>query len=407
MSELNKLHTASFKGINFLEVEDEKETGGIKFVKHEYPLSNRRSIEALGLLLPDFTVKCMFRGENYRNDRDRFRQAITDGKSGVFTSQFKGKQNVKALTYTLDESTDSIGSCTFTVEFSVESQSGAISPREVAKTQRIIDEQKEVIKEQAESDFLDGYEIPKNPLQIDGMLAKLNAFSAEISALAQVFTPILDDIFALESALNNFQSSISELISAPLKLASSITGLIEQTKNILDIPLEQLSQLESMLGFGDDSAESKGATESKGDIKSKDEVINQNNGVTNALIQTQALNLSYQAITQVDFISIEEIQVEQDKLDLGLEGIETDIGVTVTTAIHKELITQRTNTVELINQDKQDLYNTIIVNTPLMGLSRLIYTYTGNLDTLAAVRRINGITGGIVKGEVKLLVKAV
>jgi len=404
MSELNKLYTASFKGISFLEIEDEKEAGGIKYVKHEYPLSNRRSIESLGLQLPDFTVKCMFRGENYRNDRDRFRQAITDGESGILTSQFKGKQNVKALSYELEESTDSIGSCTFTVKLSVESQSGAIAPREVAKTQRIVEDQKEVITTQIESDFVEGYEVPDNPVELDSMLDKMNSFSSEISAAAQVFTPALDNIFALESALNNFQSSLSSLISAPLELASAVTGLIEKTRNILDLPLDQLGQLESMLGFGSD------------DHESKNDTINQNRAASNALIQTQALSLSYESIMRVDFDSADETQEKQDKLDIALSGLEKgigaydfDAGVTliITTSTHKELITQRTNTVELINQDKGDLLNTIIVNTTLMSLSRLVYTYTGSLDTITAVRRINGIVGGIVEGEVKLLVRSV
>lgn len=246
---LENLFEASFKGITFLEIEDETETGGIKHIVHEYPLSDRRNVEFLGVQLPEFSIICQFHGDNLRNNRDRFRQAITDGVSGILVTQFKGKQNVKAVSYTLLESTSTIGVATFTVQFVAESQNTTIAPESIGATSLAVEEQELNLVDQAIADFSEAIASPSTSTEYQAMTDTVNDFLDVVDTITSNVDSVTSAVNDVNNQIASIQSTITDLIKSPLNLAGEISATISMLETLTDNPSTQLDQLSNFLDF--------------------------------------------------------------------------------------------------------------------------------------------------------------
>lgn len=84
MALLDILYVATFRGIQFL-IKDGSTTGGRKNVTHEYPNSDKRYVEDLGLFQKVFTINGTVTGlgVDYTFKRDALIQALEQPNRGI------------------------------------------------------------------------------------------------------------------------------------------------------------------------------------------------------------------------------------------------------------------------------------------------------------------------------------
>jgi hypothetical protein len=415
----DKLFQASFKGISFIEIEDETEKGGIKNAVHEYPFSNRRSVENLGINLPIFNIKCQFHGENWQQKRDSFRTALTDGKSGILVSQFKGKFQAKATDYEIIEDTRALGKVIFKVTFVTESQAGVIEPSASGDTVLGVESASEDVKISAEETFADSLLDPINSAGVDTLIDQLNGLSDEIFQIARRFTDDIQLLQDMSNAIQKFDDSLSSLIKVPLSLASEITGLISQLDNLVEDNGNKLAQLNNLITYGDLELDLQDISGGIFQASLTSPKVEKNNDTAiNILVRSYAVSLSYNALATVPFSNTEEADLATQSLDASLLSLEDSIGIKIeipTTGeisnpgfrpeTYNTLVNQRNSAISILDDVSSDLLEVIEVSTGAIGIRKLVYLYTGGDATVADVIKLNSLSTPIVEGTVKLLVR--
>ena len=113
---LENYQQASFRGIPFLIGSLDTE-GGRKDITHEYPNSDRRLNEDLGLLNKTFTIRGLVKTLDDFTSRDRLIEALEWGGAGELVHPTFGAITVAAKPYTVSENTTEIGIARFSMVF--------------------------------------------------------------------------------------------------------------------------------------------------------------------------------------------------------------------------------------------------------------------------------------------------
>ena len=138
-----QLQPASYKGFRFL-VPDTRTQGGQKTASHEFPGSNRRSVQDLGQLPDTFVVVAIVHGDNYIADVARLKQILSEGGFGDFVHPSQGTFRVKSTGYTLSESDADKGRARFEINFATASPD--IQPVATRSNQGGVARQAETVK---------------------------------------------------------------------------------------------------------------------------------------------------------------------------------------------------------------------------------------------------------------------
>ena len=110
MSTQDLLQKASFRGAEFF-VDSASTTGGRKTVTHEFPNTDRRYIQDMGLKQRSFTVEAIITGSGaeYFSKRDALLNALETEGPGILVHPFYGQVSVVNDPYRLEEEISSIG----------------------------------------------------------------------------------------------------------------------------------------------------------------------------------------------------------------------------------------------------------------------------------------------------------
>lgn len=118
MSILDKLYPGSFRGIPFL-IKSSSIKGGRKTVTHEFPNSDRRYVEDLGLMNETINLQCNIRSDYYFSNRDAIKDALEQQGYGTLIHPFYGIRNVAVTSYSIGEDTSSLGDVSLSLELAV------------------------------------------------------------------------------------------------------------------------------------------------------------------------------------------------------------------------------------------------------------------------------------------------
>lgn len=116
--DLDTLLPASFRGIELLCSESKIDTGR-KTVTHEFPNSDRRFVEDLGLKNETITLKVIIPSEDYYVQRDLLKLALEQDGTGLLIHPWYGPRTVAVTQVSIMESTSEFGKCVFDITFEV------------------------------------------------------------------------------------------------------------------------------------------------------------------------------------------------------------------------------------------------------------------------------------------------
>lgn len=115
---VDDLYPASFRGAPFL-VESASTRGGRKTVVHEFPNSDRRFIEDLGLFNEDITIEATVPTADYFSVKNGLKLALDMPGYGTLIHPFYGIRNVAVIDYTIQENIRELGYVKFNIHFMV------------------------------------------------------------------------------------------------------------------------------------------------------------------------------------------------------------------------------------------------------------------------------------------------
>ena len=115
MAILDSLFPASYRGVPFL-IESSSVKGGRKQVVHEFPNSDKRYVEDLGLENETISIQATVPTSDYFTIRDSLKRAFEQKGYGTLIHPFYGIRQVAVMSYDISESTSSLGYVTISIE---------------------------------------------------------------------------------------------------------------------------------------------------------------------------------------------------------------------------------------------------------------------------------------------------
>ena len=237
MSLLDNLYPASFRGISFL-IEDSSVSGGRKTVTHEFPNSDRRYVEDLGLSNEIINITACVPTADYFSRRDAIKAALDQEGYGTLVHPFYGLRNVAVIGYTINESPSDLGDVKIAINFSVAQE--LLFPSGIS-SDSFISGQVTALFDTMKTGFFKSYEwVAKYAHNATSILSGLNDVTSIVSSVADTFTTRseFDDETASVyrskyTTYNNDKASyITTKVTDEVNLYDETRGLVEALDDV-------------------------------------------------------------------------------------------------------------------------------------------------------------------------------
>lgn len=401
-----KIHQASFKGAFFYWRRLSTELGK-KSVSHNYPGTARRFVEDMGALPKTFTIEALVSGspstDEYWANKQALENALSSDGPGYLIHPTYGRVLVTAKPATCTENQQSIGEAVYSLTF--EKADEVSRPVGTASTQTQI----ATLATQATSEIAevaeDSWTVPDSPSVYSMVTSKIQGLSSQMSSVINSVSSVKSDAYAVYDSIANMEETAAQLVAEPAGLFGIISTIYSQITEMDDTVEDQLTRLTSF--FGESSDSGPGQSDSSGDkisaISYETEEAETNRVVMNETSNLSALVNAYNAISQIDFDST-------DQLDEFVEAVENQFTVIsgcslMQTALRDTIINLRTAAHQVIEEKR--LSTSAIITSEFKSeipLSVALYMYAGDLDDIDYIVGLNSdqdIT--FAKGEVSLL----
>lgn len=383
MSTIDELHPASFKGVPFL-VDSSTVVGGIKNVKHSFPNSNKQSIESLGLNPDSFdvsaTIAADVEGNLYFERRNKLLLALKDGTSGILVHPFYGQiNNIKATSFSIEESMSSIGKCSINIVFELDDTTGL--PNVDANTLPIISNQAGIILETIAKDISSNFSVSnKYPSNFTNAIDVVNSIIETFNKNTSFLSVSADKINTFSSEVSYLAENIASLVSNPVQLADGITGLFDTVNGLYATVDSTFEVLTKFFTFGEDITRADNTTVSRVER-------NRNNDLLDGMMQAESLVLAYDNAVQMSFLTIDQVSTVENILEKQYQQVFSNKHLSSSAL---GLITDYRSLVqEFFNKEKLNTRRIIGIRTNIIPSAVLAYQYYGSTELASNLAGLN------------------
>ena len=398
MSLLDELHPGSYKGVSFL-IASSSIAGGRKDVQHNYPNSNKQTIEDLGLKPRVFTVAAIINADrennNYIQRRDRFLSILEQGGPGTLVHPLYGQiDNVVARNFTLIEDLTELGDGKINITFTVSDDLGV--PVKSQNTLSVIENSFNGTIDAINSDVANNFSVNTfNLNSFSDAVGTLNDMVTEFNTNTNFLQATADQIDTFSRELTEFQTNITSLVRGPQALADSITTLFNVVGNMYPTFEATADVLAGFFDFDDNKTPRTENTASRIER-------NRNDNIMKAAMQNVSLSHAYFTTSQIDFETVTDIESRADDLEIQFQKAIAADGLQPETK--DTMKTLRDDVQQFFDDQKLTARQLINVNTSLTSTRLLSHQYYGNSDEgerIADINNTDDVT--FIEGNVQIL----
>jgi len=396
MSILNQLQEAQYKGAPFLILSARTE-GGRKTAIHEFPNSDNREIEDLGLNRKSFSITGIIPDNNYFERRDALISKLESEGPGILVHPWLGQIEVQLITYILNENTTDLGRAVFTMEF--KAKDDPVEPTTSGDNLQLALDSSAKILQQLTDNIAGRFNVTRsfalNFTTAEGnILDSLTAFEDNISV--NIADPLQINEFT--DFLNIFREDTRELILDPISLGARYFELFTLNSTFAATPERQIQVSDKLFQFGDDAGQIPITT-----VQRRERALNQDLIIVS--MKTNALRDAYIQSQVIDYVSDIQLDQREDDLEDKFQELSTlaeenpELLPDETFAEVQEL---RNLTREFFDKERVQVFRIVDFNTvPTSAtiISHQLYGTTENAEGLVALNESNDPTflGGDIK----------
>ena len=386
-----KLPFFSFNGVE-VNYQDSNVKGGRKTVTHEYPNANNRYVEDLGLLEKKFTITA-FTDDNVSDSlRDQFIAELDKAGIGTLIHPRYGEQRVVVIGYNIVDNIRQLGISQFTIEF--EKSSLNKLPELIKGNKGFLSNLKDTVLGSSKEVFDNAWKTVSNNR------AKFNSANQTLRLAAREIKRVSQTIQGSASTFSDFTTSINEIIDSSVSLVLSPTVLstnIRTAFNNLSVAYSSSQDLFDvclqLFGFDQKDQDVIGDSIQSQDIRNNQNQINNN-------INANALALAYNAAVNIDFATLDDLNLTISQLEDGFDSLPT-----LNRGVYSDIQAIRVEANRIFSNLSISLPNIIdytILNP--VSLNVLVYSLYGSLDLKNQIRDLNQfIDTSQVSGTIKIL----
>lgn len=379
MALLDELTSASYKGVGFL-ISKSSTTGGRKDQLHEFPNSDKQTIEDLGLLPRVFNIVGIISGTDYIQKRDALLAALESDTPGVMVHPFYGSiENIKARSFTIVEDLTDLGRAEITMIFTVSDSIG--NPEESENTLALLDSDNDSLQASVGDSIADTWEVDTGfSGNFSAAQGKLEDLKDGYNTATDLIVKSTDKINEYNALITDFGNDINELILEPRALADSIVNLGQNISGLYSTAEQQIEAWKDLFSFGDIDLP---ITETTAGLTQR----NANNKIINDGIQAQALSYAYLAMSQITYSTTDEL--DETFLIMENQFDKVVASETLDQTVRENLDSMRENTNTFFNQVRSTLNQIITISTPEIPARALAFQYYGESDLGESLASLN------------------
>lgn len=373
--------------------------GGRKVSVKQYPNKDTQSVEDLGLMPRKYSLDIIVSrklepAQDYFTYRDSLIAALEKKGGGVLIHPLYGRiENVVAVTYSLNESFDSFGYTTISVNFEINRNTGIPKISNNALTQ--VAAANDILQSAVNNNIAEAFKVTTS---------FTGNFTAAVDKVNSVIESVQDSISFVGDAadtINSFTNQIGEvienvnsLVTKPRELANAITELFESANGLYAATGATFETMIGFFDFGDNDIEIKPTT--AGRIERK-----KNNDTLNAAIAASSLGYAYLAASSITFETTRQIDDVAARLDEQYQKVITSDADQAT----KNAVTDmRVKVLDVLDDVRVNTSKIISIETVNTSARLLGFTYYGDDSNGAAIAALNNISDvSFVSGEVEVL----
>lgn len=337
MSTTDQLYRGDFKGVSFF-IRSGQTTGGPKVAVHEVVNSSKRDVENTGTFKNTYNVECFVAGNDFLDNKNNLIRVINEPGTGILNHPYFGKKNCTCTSFTTDESNNNIGIVDFSLTFLEESDD--VSPQPDFSNVAIIAITSESLFDQLITDMSEFVKTNFSE-SFQDLVSISNDVSNVFTDAIKFISDITQEVLLFSSDLTKFADEIVELSSNPFDLAVRTSGLFTSFSEIFSSPSESLKAFVSLFPFSHNGLVINpyetsipelnliGSQNIINDVQSSFKIpgsdlnrVTQNKSeriinetVFTRLVRTAALAKAYQAMSEIEFNNVDELEGVHSQLE--------------------------------------------------------------------------------------------
>ena len=401
-------YSARFRDAVFYFSGSASTTGGRKTITREFPGTDRRYVEDLGLLNKTFKIAAIVTTEQ---EKDKLIAALETPGIGQLSHPTFGLIDVTAQPYTVVDNIQNLGYCSFDLTFEVSQEN--IYPEVNANNISFLQSKISFLDSSILANFANKIGISPETLQtaINTATNILNTFQKATALVDQV----RNEVIAVKE-------TVVALVQAPAAFIGAIKSTIKSVTTFFNDPLAAFDVLKGMFSFTS-KKKSKPVTKKAIEQQRVEETITQ-------AVNTLVLSAIYDTLTQIDFennVQLEDIknQVEElyeniidnptdflidipeeeyDEIEEEREITENESEELQSTSVLENLQEVRQQSVDILSEKENTVARVIEVTVYNTTLDEFVFSYYGNLDYLDKIESMNDIEDrSNISGTLKVL----
>lgn len=393
MALLDQLKASSFRGVGFL-VDQSSIVGGRKTVTHEFVNSDRRKVQDLGLLNKTISFTAIIKGFDYIARRQQLIDALESPGSGQLILPFDKNLTVAAAPYTLNEIFTEVGQAVFQLTFEV-TQKG-ILPIESTGETSTISQAVDGAQTRAETTLGEEMEFSTGNNLLESV-AQVQRFLDEVRNLGTKFVANIDFISEAASIVETIEDNITQIVQTPTELAAEVLKLFNSLENAASSDfLNAIRIFQTFYDFDSDRIVL--------DVDTPELVQRERNlNLFDEYVRTLALLANYRNVTQVDFLTENEIEDQSEALD------EQFISVTQNTVLNDndqfEINDVRNQVNQFLTEQSKAAFKIGTATFKRKPATLIAFDLYGSTENTMAIIDLNNLKDvSFVDGELKILV---
>lgn len=222
----------SFRNVPFLIYREQRQTGGRRIVKREYPLRDKGGVIDLGRKLHEFSFTACLLGKDVENQKGNLIEALDAAGAGELSHPEFGTLQVLVETWECKHSADDLNYYEFTITVYPAAEDNAPEPS--ADTAAAVSAKKDSLFGSLGDTLSDAWQTVQEAT--DGAAAVADAISGVFEDISGVIenAGVMGSVNGLLSAITKVKGTATAMVNAPALLAANLLGAFSGLSDVTD-----------------------------------------------------------------------------------------------------------------------------------------------------------------------------
>lgn len=395
MSVLNisRLNIASCNGVEFA-YQNSNIKGGRKTITHEFPNSNIRVVEDLGVSLPSYKITAVIDINNINDKNKLINELVKRGPIQLVHPVF-GSKKVTLKEFNSRDSIQQLGALFIDMEFE-ESEEPAFGVESLQQLGSLVDQ----LQSAQQFVGLALFKIAKVKAVFDSAVSKIQQVADLIDTVSRTVTNSGSGVTSLSNALISLKENTASLVNSPdvlfSTLAASVTNLAAAYDDDASGEPDEENRASSLDSLNSVSDSNEGVVGVSTNILQR----TTNQTLINNQILVGTLGLGYQYASEREYVSLEALDIERERLENSYQSF----AFTLVDPVFDQMTKVRHLANLTFDNIAIRLERILEVETPSVPLTVLTYSLYGSLANKDIIRGLNPfVDTSEVSGNIKIL----